>query len=304
VHRAHTLAELAAAKECVACGRPGSVALPADIGQGAAVHYLTSPLPPLRLCDRCAGEQRDAMRAGRRAVIAATLGPIALASAVAAIAPFAAPAVVPVSGLVGLVLARLVVARVRSLRAAQSRALFVDGSGEEALLQIRLGDAESDAAMPYRAESRPSRTDGVVVRPVGPEVGATLAFVASTVAVAVISVVGFVGSYPRLTIDNPLAGRAELVVTVDGVRQPLGEADAFRTRRVGYGKHRVVVDGLVHDVRVPWGENVLVSTDPTQCYEVRSLQVRRADRERVTTGPIVVYASGEEPARSRCPADP
>jgi hypothetical protein len=291
VHRVYTVSELEEARACVVCERPATLLRPADFGKGAATVYLARKLPPLRVCDRCAGEQGDAMRVGRHAATLAYVLPAVLVLLAVLVAPFRTPIVIPTLGFAALLLSRGVIEIVRRRRTQRSRVLFVDGEGDEVMLQIRL-DESADVIVPYREESRATRTDGLVVSPVGPGVGHELAFVGSTFAVSVLAVFGFVASYPVLMIDNP---GPDVRVSVDG--EPAVIGNASRGFRVAYGNHRVVIDDREQSVRVPWGENVLVSTSPEQCYEVRSPSERESP---IVEGPILRYGRNVDVSRARC----
>src|SRR5262249_7377638 len=151
----------------------------------------------------------------------AYLVPAMLVLAAVLVAPFRTPIVIPTLGFAALLLSRGVIEIVRRRRTQRSRLLFVDGAGEEVMLQIRLDSSVDAVVGPYREESRATRTDGLVVSPVGPGVGHELAFVGSTFAVSVLAVLGFVASYPVLMIDNP---GPDVRVSVDDESAVIGNA--------------------------------------------------------------------------------
>jgi hypothetical protein len=252
------------------------------------------------VCDRCAGEQDVAVRRGRIPVAIALVAPLALVVLVAVIAPFGTPIVVLLAGFVGLVASRIVIAIVRRRRADASRVLFVDGIGEEVILQVRLeSEAEKDA-LPYRETGRELRKDGHPVAPVGPRVRATLAFIGSTLVVAAAGVVGGFGAYPMLVLDNP---GASVAVAIDGERFEI-PAGGVKTIRAGWGRHRVSFDGASQTITLRWGQALLVSTSETQCYEVTPVAHSHGawDGDRVK-GPILPLREGQEAQRSPCPAN-
>lgn len=307
VHRVYRVRDLAETDRCVVCARATSRLRDADFGHAASTLHMTAPLPELRVCDACETDQLAAMRLGRKTVALAVAAPLAVVVLAAVVAPLGSPLVIVAAGFAGLVAARAAIAHVRRRRARAVRVLFVDGVGDEVILQIRLDAPRAAEAAPYREEARDPRTDGLVVAPVGPRVRANLAFVASTIAVAIGSVVAWFGSYPTLVLDNP--GDADVEIALDGEPIML-VAGGSANRVVGWGGHRLEAKrrGAAVSTRlfVPWGTSVLVSTDGGVCYEVRgpvrvgAARIETRETSRIVRGPRVVMDQGERAVRARC----
>jgi hypothetical protein len=300
VHRVHTIAELEEAERCVVCGRATSRLRAPDFGQAASTLYLTRPLPEIRVCEACDSEQIASTKIGRKAVASAMAAPLVLVLLVGIVAPFDSPFAIVVAAFAGLVAGRVVVACVRRLRARSTRLLFVDGVGDEVILQLGLDDAPREVAT-YRDEGREVRTDGLVIAPVGPRMRTTLAFLASTLAVAIGGVVAWFGSYPTLVLDNPTARDVE--IDLDGRRVFLpGGASVKRT--VGWGRHRTATDAVPGVVEVPWGKSVVFTTSNETCYEVRGpMRLGAAslgETARFVRGPVIVMDQGDRAVRASC----
>lgn len=301
VHRVYTVAELEAADRCVVCDRATSRKRDADFGEGASTLYMTKPLPEVRVCEGCDRAQHDATKLGRPAVVASLALPIALVLLTAFAAPGTSPFALAAAGLFGLLGSRVVIAQVRSRRAEASRLLFVDGAAEEVVLQLRL-EPTSSGELPYREEARAPRTDGLVMKPVGPRVRATLAFIATTIVVMFACVVGGFGSYPVVIFDNPRDVDLELRLDRDVVRVP---AKGAVKRTVSWGTHRLVGGGVDADVGIPWGKAVLVTwSAAATCYDTRRPFEQNVPLQAGHPAALLVFEQGETPRRVRCPSSP
>lgn len=301
VHRVYTVAELEAADRCVVCDRATSRKRDADFGEGASTLYMTKPLPEVRVCEGCDQAHHDATKLGRPAVAVSLALPVALVLLTAFAAPGTSPFAVAASGLFGLLASRVVIAQVRARRAQASRLLFVDGAAEEVVLQLRL-EPTSSSELPYREEGRTPRTDGLVMKPVGPRVRATLAFIATTIVVMFASFIGGFGSYPIVIFDNPSERELELQLDGDLVRIPAGGAVK---RTVSWGRHHLAGAGVDADVAIPWGKAVLVTWSGVgTCYDTRRPFERSVPLQAGHPSAMFVFEQGETPRRTRCPVSP
>lgn len=301
VHRVYTVAELEAVDRCVVCDRATSRKRDADFGEGASTLYMTTPLPEIRVCEGCDRAQHDAIKLGRPAVAASLALPVALVLLTAFAAPGTSPFAVAGAGLFGLLASRVVIAHVRARRAQASRLLFVDGAAEEVVLQLRLEPASS-GELPYREEGRAPRTDGLVMKPVGPRVRATLAFIATTILVMFASFIGGFGSYPVVIFDNPRDVDLELQLDRDVVHVPAGGAVK---RTVSWGTHRLVGGGLEVDVAIPWGKAALLTWSAAgTCYDTRRPFERSIALQAGHPSALFVLEQGDTPRRTKCPSSP
>lgn len=288
LRRVHSVAELAESDRCACCGAPAVTEMSPLMAEGASTLDMTAPLPPVRACRDCAAAQERASREGRKLIAGALAIPAVLVALVTVLAPFGSPTVVPAAAVAGLVAARIALGRVRRIRGAAAKLVFLDGVEDEVLLQHRV-EGERPAYGAYRDALRDVHEGGVADRPPLVRVRATLAFAGATLATGFLTLVGFFGAFPLLFLDNP--STEEIEVEIDGERSQLA-AGGKLVVRVAYGEHRVAFAGQEpQTVRVGWGQNVLVSSRESQCYEVRSLararsgapgfEVSRAARGRV-----------------------
>jgi len=295
VHRIHTLRELAEADRCVVCTRAATKQRTPHLGAGASTQDLASATPPaIALCDLCDAKHEQVGRVARGLLIGALVLPLALIALVCLFSPLGTPLLVPLAGFAGLLVCRAAIAWVARARARATPALYVDGAGEDVILQVPVLAGEPGS---YRAAANEKRVDGIEVKPVAARVPATLAFVASTLGVCLGSWFGWFAAFPIVFIDDP---SGDATMTFD--KKPLNNGITTR-RQVHWGTHELVVNGTSRSVYVPFGVNVLVSTSNEACYEVQ--HTRNVGKTPILTTAMVRggYArvdDAEQVARTPC----
>ena len=304
IHRHFTIAEIEATDRCVACGAAQRTSVSLDFAEGASTLYMKAPLPQVPLCGACVAAQRRAVRLGRRALALSLLAPAVLVVMAAFTTPLDTPLVLPGLGLAALVAARVVLALVRRARALDAPVLYIDGAIDQVILQ--LPPLEKSAPPGYRDLARDVRDDGRITKMHGARIRAMLGFVASTAATALASLVGWFGAYPVLVLDDSSGVWAS--ATIDGKR-----IVSFRERRVvaipvPYGHHTIAFgDGATVDLRVPFGANRLVSSDPSRCHQVRwrsPANDRRSSWDaytQIVSGRVIPIDLPDDVASASCP---
>lgn len=306
VQRLHTAAEIEADTDrCLVCGSVARGSYSLDFAAGASTIDMTVPLPDAPLCGSCLAAQQRAMSAGNRGILVSLFLPPVLVVLATLLAPLGTPVVLLVIAAAALFAMRAFVGFIARRRAASSRILFLDGAGDDVLLQLRVdGDAET-APTGYRqlAQDRPLAVDDKAAKPRGPKVKVTVGLVLSALATALATLVGWFGAYPLVVFDNPTAEAT--TVTIDGVRRLSLPPGGKAVLTLGYGTHRVSLASTTEtsfDLDLRFGNNVLVSSDDTQCYHVSFKSVGRSIGYDITVrGPRVTIDDPRDVSRITCP---
>jgi len=303
VRRLLTVTQIEAEQRCLVCGRPSRASYALDRAVGASTLDLSASLPDAPMCPECVAAQARALELGRTAVLVSFFAPPVIVVAATALAPAGTPVALVALALASVLAARVVVALVARRRARESRLLYLDGAGDDVLLQVRLVPEES-APAGYRTMARELPATGgaasglegggEVVRPRGPPMRATLGFVVSCLVTFVATLVGWHGAYPLVVFDNPgPATRA----SVDGrVLHTIPQGGRV-VAPVSYGLHRIAFEGgTPRAVRVNFGGSLLVSSDDEQCYVHDQFGYSASSR-----GPVLTIGSPRDVQRGPCP---
>lgn len=303
VQRLLTATQIEAEDRCLVCSRPARASYELDFAAGASTLDLSAKLPDAPMCPECVAAQARALELGRTPVLVSFFAPPVVVVAATALAPVGTPVALVVLALASVALARVVVASVARRRARESRLLYLDGAGDDVLLQVRLPPEES-APAGYRTMARElPRTgsaasglegEGEVVRPKGPPMRATLGFVVSCIVTFVATLVGWHGAYPLVVFDNP---GPPTRVTIDGRVVHAIPAGGKVVAPLAHGAHTIAFDGKEpRPVRVHFGGSLLVSSDDQQCYghDVYGFASTRR-------GPVIAIEDPRDARRETCP---
>ena len=280
------------------------MAVPLDFAEGASTLYMKHPLPEVPLCSTCIAAQHQAMTVGKRALLGAYLLPPLLVALVAATTPLDTPLVIPGAGLAALVMARVAIALVRRARALDARVLYIDGAEDQLILQ--LSPLSNVAEAGYRDLARDLRDDGRVTKMHGARIRATLGFFLSTLATGFASLVGWFGAYPVLVIDDS-SGLAD-TARIDGKRIVSFRHGRMQVLPLAYGRHTIAFgDGPATELRLPFGENHLITSDPSRCFQVRWRLPATGNRpgvaeSEIARGPAFPIDLPDDVALATCPA--
>ncbi len=281
VERLHTVSEIESDTDrCLVCGAAsGGSTYGLDFAAGASTLDMTVPVPSAPLCAGCCREQSEAMLYGGRAIFVALFVPPALVVLGTVLAPLGTPVVLLVLAALSVAALRALVALIAHRRARRTRILFLDGAGDDVLLQLRVEAGPDAAPKGYRAVAldRPRATtaEDRPVKPRGPKMRATLGLVLSVFATAIATLVGWFGAYPMVVFDNPTDRPHAL--SIDGVHRSTLPPRGHLAMPLGYGKHRIsfVDESPAYgptehgfDLDMGFGRNELVTTDAEQCYQV------------------------------------
>jgi hypothetical protein len=304
IHRHYSLAEIKHGDRCVACGAAARTGVSLDYAQGASTLYMKYALPEVPLCGTCIGAQRNAMDVGKRALVLAFVVPALLVVLVSLTTPLDTPLVIPGVGLAALVMARVVFTLVRRARALDARVLYIDGAEDQIILQ--LPPLEQLTPSGYRDLARDLRDDGRTTKMHLARVRTTLGFMLSTFATGMASLIGWFGAYPMLVIDDSsgLAATAR----IDGKRVVSFRNGRTQAFPMSYGRHTISFDDAPPiDVGMPFGENRLVTSDPTRCYQVRwrapaAARTGTLSPAQIVNGRVIPIDLPDDVALATCPA--
>lgn len=308
VQRLHTAGEIEADTDrCLVCGAVAKGCYSLDYAQGASTIDLSVPLPDVPLCATCVAAQQRAMSEGNGAIITSLFVPPVLVVLATILTPLGTPVVLLVIAVAAMLALRTFVGLVARKRAVASRILFLDGAGDDVLLQLRVeGEATQLPTTGYRelAHERPLAVEEKDAKPRGPKVKATIGLVLSALATALATLVGWFGAYPIVVFDNPTMETAN--VTIDGVRRLQVPPGGKATMPLPYGAHRVSLSAArgesTYDVDLRFGRNTLVSVDEAQCYQVTYRPVGKASSwEQTIRGPRVSIDDPNDVTRATCP---
>lgn len=307
VQRLHTAREIEADTErCLVCGALARGTYSLDYAAGASTIDMSVPLPDVPLCGPCLEAQQRAMGEGNRAILVSLFAPPLLVVAATILAPLGTPVVLLVLAVAALFAMRVFIGRVARRRAIASRVLFLDGAGDDVLLQLRVeGGLEAPTGYRQLARERPNAIgeNEKDAAPRGPKVKATIGVVLSAMVTALATLVGWFGAYPLVVFDNP-TGEAS-TVTVDGVRRLSLPPGGKAILTLGYGTHKVSLSAKEtrsFELDLRFGRNELVSQDDAQCYHVISRPVGRAvGWEQTVRGPVIAIDDPHDVMRVPCP---
>ncbi len=290
VEAVRTLEEIGTAERCVVCGAAAETSIPLEPAAGVALGRDADRIATrtLRACRACAQAQADARVTGRKVLYVSFAAAPVLAFAAGTLAPGANGVVAAGSAVALQLFVRVGVAgAIRRARARRVRALVLEADGDRVLLQLAARGAEPGAAG-YRSAAAATEASDTPVQPRPPRVSAAFwsagSFLVSAVVVAA-AVSGGFDRTSRVYVDTP---RDDVIVTFDGKDRIELHAGgmSWTSMRTGRHAYRVeyVATGQVwsgtFDVSA-WNE-VLLSTDPSQCYRVW----------REGSGPVEVHENG------------
>lgn len=308
VQRLHTAGEIEADTDrCLVCGAVAKGCYSLDYAQGASTIDMSVPLPDVPLCGTCVVAQQRAMSEGNGAIITSLFVPPILVVLATILTPLGTPVVLLVIAVAALLALRTFVGLVARKRAVHSRILFLDGAGDDVLLQLRVeGETSTLPTTGYRelAHERPLAVDEKDAKPRGPKVKATIGLVLSALATALATLVGWFGAYPVVVFDNPTMEAT--TVTIDGVRRVQVPPGGKATMPLPYGAHRVSLSAAAKersfDLDLRFGRNVLVPQDEMQCYQVTHRPVGKAGSwEETVRGPQISIDDPHDFTRATCP---
>lgn len=306
VQRLHTATEIEADTDrCLVCGAVARGTYSLDFAAGASTIDMTVPLPDAPLCGACLIAQERAMAEGTRAILVSLFVPPALVILAVLVAPLGTPVALLVIAATTLVAMRTFVGWIARRRATSSRILFLDGAGDDVLLQLRIeGDAEAPPTG-YRelARERPLAVDEKNAKPRGPKVKVTAGLVLSALAAGLATLVGWFGAYPLVVFDNPTS--EVTTVTIDGVKRLSLPPGGRAVLTLGYGSHRVSLASKVehtYDIDLRFGRGMLLSHDEAQCYNVQWKGTSRVTGyDEIVRGPRVAIDDPNGVSRTTCP---